>query len=54
MFEEHLEDALCVFRSGGVNSDILKQNNEQIMFYLDLENEETISKEEAKGEGGAD
>lgn len=26
LFEEHLEDALCVFKSGGVNSDILKQN----------------------------
>ena len=26
LFEEHLEDALCVFKSGGINSDILKQN----------------------------
>lgn len=26
LFEDHLEDALCVFKSGGVNSDILKQN----------------------------
>jgi hypothetical protein len=24
LFEDHLEDALCVFKSGGVNSDILK------------------------------
>ena len=42
LFEEHLEDALCVFKSGGVNSDILKQNEQQIMFYLDLENEEIV------------
>lgn len=26
LFEQHLEDALCVFKSGGVNSDIIKQN----------------------------
>ena len=48
LFEEHLEDALCVFKSGGVNSDILKQNEQQIMFYMDLENEEIMQKEEAK------
>lgn len=48
LFEEHLEDALCVFKSGGVNSDIIKQNEKQIMFFLDLENEEIIEKEQAK------
>jgi len=45
LFEEHLEEALCVFKSGGVNSDILKQNENQILFFLDLENEEVVDKE---------
>ena len=26
LFEDELEDALCVFKSGGANSDILKEN----------------------------
>jgi len=54
LFEEHLEDALCVFKSGGVNSDILKQNEQQIMFYMDLENEEIMQKEEAKSMSSGD
>ena len=48
LFEEHLEDALCVFKSGGINSDILKQNEKQILFFLDLENEEVVNKEEVE------
>lgn len=44
-FEESLDDALCVFKSGGANTDLLADNEKQILFYVDLENEELISKE---------
>lgn len=49
-FEDDLEDALCVFKSGDVNSDILEKNEKLIMFYVDLENEIILNKtnEEAK------
>jgi hypothetical protein len=50
-FEDSLEDALCVFKSGGggggaggKDSDILKDNEGQILFYVDLENECIVSK----------
>lgn len=46
LFEEALEDALCVFKSGGANTDLLKENNGQILFYVDLENEEIVTKEQ--------
>ena len=45
LFEDELEDALCVFKSGGANSDILKENDAQILFFVDLDNEEIIEKE---------
>jgi len=38
-FEEDLEDALCVFKAGDANKDILEKNDKLIMFYVDLENE---------------
>lgn len=45
LFEDSLEDALCVFRSGGgKDADILKENEGQILFYLDLENEAIVEK----------
>lgn len=46
MFEDQLEDALCVFRSGanGKETDILKENEGQLLFYIDLENETIIDK----------
>lgn len=28
LFEDELEDALCVFKSAGANSDILKENEQ--------------------------
>lgn len=43
-FEDDLEDALCVFKSGDVNSDILEKNENLIMFYIDLENELIFNK----------
>ena len=44
-FEDSLEDALCVFKSGGgKDGDILKENEAQILFYVDLENECIIDK----------
>ena len=53
-FEKALDDALCVFKSGGANTDLLADNEAQILFYVDLDNEEVISKdkylEEKKGE----
>ena len=48
LFEDELEEALCVFKSGGANSDILKENDAQILFYVDLDNEEIIDKEKVK------
>jgi len=46
-FEDSLEDALCVFKSGGgKDADILKENEAQILFYVDLENECFVEKVE--------
>jgi len=52
-----LEDALCVFKAGDSNTDILEKNDKLIMFYIDLENELIIEKEgqeENKDDGGQD
>ena len=45
-FEDSLEDALCVFKSGNASkdTDILKENENQLLFYVDLENENIIGK----------
>lgn len=44
-FEDSLEDALCVFKSGGgKDTDILKENEAQLLFYVDLDNENIIDK----------
>lgn len=54
LFEDSLEDALCVFKSGGAggkDADILKENEQQILFYVDLENEAIIDK---NGSGTSD
>lgn len=48
LFEGELDDALCVFKSGGANSDILKENESQILFYVDLDNEAILDKEKVK------
>ena len=48
LFEDELEDALCVFKSAGANSDILKENESQILFYVDLDNEEIVDKDKVK------
>ena len=48
LFEGELEDALCVFKSAGANSDILKENEAQILFYVDLDNEEIIDRDKKK------
>jgi len=45
LFEDALDNALCVFKSSGANTDMLKDNEKQILFYVDLENEEIIDKE---------
>ena len=45
LFEGQLEDALCVFKSAGANSDILKENDKQILFYVDLDNEAVLDKD---------
>ena len=42
LFEDQLEEALCVFKTGGANSDLLEENANQILFYLDLDNEEVV------------
>jgi len=45
LFEDQLEDALCVFKSGGGReTDILKENEGQLLFYVDLENETIVDK----------
>lgn len=54
-FEDSLEDALCVFKSGagaGKDTDILKENEAQLLFYIDLDNELVIDKSAGDGEGG--
>lgn len=55
-FEDDLEDAMCVFKSGDGNTDILEKNDKLILFYVDLENEEIIDKqtnpEEQKEDSG--
>ena len=52
-FENSLEDALCVFKSGGAgtgkDTDILKENEGQLLFYVDLENETLVEKTDTKG-----
>lgn len=44
LFEESLDDALCVFKSGGTNSDILKENEDQVLFFVDLDNEQIVDR----------
>lgn len=44
-FENELEEALCVFKSGDGNTDILEKNENLIMFYIDLENELIVNKQ---------
>jgi hypothetical protein len=44
-FENELDEALCVFKSGDGNTDILDSNEKLIMFYIDLENEEIVNKQ---------
>jgi len=53
-FENELDDALNVFKSGDDNNDIITNNANLIMFYVDLEEEQFINKdgEENKDEGG--
>jgi len=53
-FENELDDALNVFKSGGENNDIISNNQKLIMFYVDLEEECFIdnSGEENKEDGG--
>jgi hypothetical protein len=46
LFEDHLEDALCVFKTGGINKDILEQNEKQILFFINFEEEEIIEKDQ--------
>jgi hypothetical protein len=46
-FEDVLEDALCVFKSGGSDVDLLKENDQQILFLLDLDNESIVEKSTA-------
>ena len=41
-FEDDLEEALCVFKQGDNNSDILEKNAKLVMFYVDLENEQIV------------
>ena len=55
-FEDSLEDALCVFKSGGggKDTDILKENEAQLLFYVDLDNETIIDKSQQEGESHAD
>ena len=53
-FENSLEDALCVFKSGGGDTDILKDNEKQILFYVDLENEQIVEKDKKKSQTNQD
>jgi hypothetical protein len=59
-FEDSLEDALCVFKSGGgggpggKDTDILKENEAQLLFYVDLENETIMEKTAADAKMSGD
>ena len=54
LFEGELEEALCVFKQGNNNkdSDILVENEAQLMFFIDLENETIVAKDATADEGG--
>lgn len=56
-FEDELEDALCVFKSGGggqgKDTDILKENEAQLLFYVDLDNETIVDKSDTDRQGDA-
>jgi len=52
LFEESLEDALCVFKTSGANTDLLAENENQVLFYVDLDNEAIVSKEEKESQDG--
>jgi hypothetical protein len=41
---------LCVFKSGDTNSDIMERNEKLILFFVDLENESIINKNNFKSE----
>jgi hypothetical protein len=41
-FEDDLEEALCVFKQGDSNADILEKNQKLVMFKVDLENEQIV------------
>lgn len=53
-----MEDALCVFKSGGTgagkDTDILKENEAQLLFYVDLDNETVVDKNAGNQEEGED
>ena len=53
-FENDLDEALCVFKSGDGNTDILEKNENLIMFYVDLENECIVDKQKEGGENKQD
>lgn len=53
-FENELDEALCVFKSGDGNTDILEKNANLIMFYIDLENESIVSKQGSNEESKQD
>jgi len=54
LFEEQLDNALQVFKSGGANTDLLKENEGQILFYVDLDNEAIIERNEMEDEKDED
>ena len=53
-FEDDLEDALCVFKAGDSNKDIMEKNEKLIMFYVDLENEQILEANEENKQGEED
>jgi len=53
-FEEDLEDALCVFKTGDANKDIMEKNEKLIMFYVDLENEIIVDNQNEENKGDDD
>ena len=50
---------MCVFKSGGggpggKDVDILKENEAQLLFYVDLDNESIVDKSAVDGQGQGD
>jgi hypothetical protein len=45
LFDNDLDEEISVFKSAGGDSDLVKENQNNILFFIDLENETIVEKE---------